>query len=172
MIGKTITKRMLLCPHCEQEEFSIEHLQRGRSAGPWYCDQCGGSFDLDLLVSGEVDVTLRAERKVLTYNLLVLDPHQTPIAFIVEGMRFENPSKPESEEDIHRSAEFFYEEHSCPTNWFEPVKILVDGDDDPHGFLRFVVSKDRSEFPPDEVCGPNALDVAQREFIEAHLKAR
>lgn len=36
---------------------------------------------------------------------------------------------------------FLYEQHTCPTNWIDRVvAIIADGDDDPHGFAKYVRS--------------------------------
>lgn len=47
---------------------------------------------------------------------------------------------------------FFYEEHSCPTNWLRQcASVIEDGDNDPHGFLKFVRSVDVSgDFDEDD----------------------
>ena len=57
--------------------------------------------------------------------MLVLPPSSKPVCFVVKGLRWseaELPSAPpETLEEATDYARFFYEEHSCPTNWlFEP----------------------------------------------------
>lgn len=58
------------------------------------------------------------------------------------------------ESELQEEKEYFYETHSCPTNWIgEAVCIIEDGDTDPHGFLEFVratfVSKEAEPDNPD-----------------------
>ena len=49
------------------------------------------------------------------------------------------PSALETEEQ--ESERYFFEEHSCPTNWLRDcVTVIEDGDPDPHGFMEFVRS--------------------------------
>ena len=80
-----------------------------------------------------------------TLNLLALEPHDRLIYFVVAGMRYhERPG-----DDVD-SSRYFYEEHSCPTNWIsKTVMISVDGDTDPHGFLTFVRSVPMPTMPGD-----------------------
>lgn len=49
------------------------------------------------------------------------------------------------------SDHYFFEEHSCPKNWLKDVVgIIENGDEDPHGFLKFVRAVDIPEgFDPD-----------------------
>lgn len=45
----------------------------------------------------------------------------------------------DTDERIAELRKFFYEEHSCPTNWLSRcIMVAQDGDTDPHGFLEFV----------------------------------
>jgi hypothetical protein len=85
-----------------------------------------------------------------TLDLLILEPHEKPIYFVMAGKRYRE--KPDDEDDGKR---YFYEEHSCPTNWIgDTVMISVDGDTDPHGLLKFVRSIPSPVMPDD----PNAED--------------
>ena len=136
-----------MCPHCEKGTFAIDHLKaigNGISFGPWYCNECGGSFDGRISADGNIDVRLRTERRIKTYDLLMLSPQDKPVWFIVEGLRFEDPAKPRDETSEAEHKEYFYEEHSCPTNWLKPEIVYYDGDDDPHGLLEFVTYADAS----------------------------
>ena len=39
---------------------------------------------------------------------------------------------------MHAHAQYFYEEHTCPTNWLRIPMISVAGNHDPHGLFEFV----------------------------------
>jgi hypothetical protein len=66
-----------------------------------------------------------------TLDLLRL-PATPPVYFVVKGCRLvDSPDRT-----------YFYEEHSCPTNYVQCEAIICDGDDDPHGVFEFVRSVD------------------------------
>ncbi|MRT30868.1 hypothetical protein [Herbaspirillum sp. CAH-3] len=140
MIAATHTKTFIRCPHCDGDEFPVDHILNGtwkRSFGPWYCDTCGGSFRGTKDDVGQIDLELLDERKVQTLDLLVLQPQAKPVYFVLRGMRFEGPKF----DGYPDNKEFFYEEHSCPTNWLRNIQTLIhDDDDDPHGLIEFVRS--------------------------------
>jgi len=183
--ASVVTREYVLCPHCGEGDFNVSHLESGLRFGPWYCDDCGGSFVGQRQLDGTFEIELRTERKITTVDVLVLNPQDKPVYFVVEGMRFEGvvsvgerlrqaaermtgrPTPPEEPRDEAESKRFFYEEHSCPTNWLEPIMVYHDGDDDPHGLIEFVRSVDSSSLPPDESYGPNDRDRAIVALIES-----
>lgn len=168
-------KPHIVCPHCgDGDGFECEHILSGelRKFGPWHCDKCGHSITGQMTTDG-LEIEKSAERMIDTADLLVLRPQDKPVYFIVKGMRFEGVQWPRDEErDENDSNQFFYEEHSCPTNWFRPTTVYVGGDDDPHGLIEFVATRDWATFPADEVVSPNDHDRSMVEFIEEHAKVK
>lgn len=185
MDAVTFTREYFRCPHCGKGEHSASHLGVGQPFGPWYCDECGGSFVGKREADGRIALELRDERKVTTVDVLVLQPQDKPVFFVVEGMRFEGltvaqrlraaaekvAGQPittaidERDETEHKS--FYYESHSCPTNWLKPVMVYHDGDPDPHGLIEFVGFVDSSTLPADESWGPNDRDRAIVALVES-----
>jgi predicted RNA-binding Zn-ribbon protein involved in translation (DUF1610 family) len=159
----------IVCPSCgDDEHFRCEHILAfpiGRRFGPWHCQSCGHAIVGTRTADG-IDIEPSAERKIATIDVLVLKPQKTPVYFIVEGMRFEGGRDHDPLRDEADSKQFFYEEHSCPTNWFKPVMVYHDGDADPHGLIEFVATRDDAAFPPDESYGPNDRDRAFVDFIK------
>ncbi len=146
----TYTKTFIICPHCgAHTDSSVDHLEAGCEFGPWYCDECGGGYQ-GKANGAATEVQKVASRFSKTLDLLMLEPHDKPIYFVMAGKRYHaNPG------DEYDGKRYFYEEHSCPTNWIcNTVMISVDGDTDPHGFLKFVRSIPRTVMPDD----PNAED--------------
>lgn len=158
----------IVCPNCGNADgFACGHILSGeerREFGPWFCDGCGYSIRGRKTADG-IEIEPTSERKIRTVDVLMLPPQETPVYFVVEGARYEGQrhggDTPEAE---HKR--FYYEEHSCPTNWLEPVMVYHDGDSDPHGLIEFVATRDDATFPPDENYGPNDRDRAMIEFIE------
>lgn len=58
------------------------------------------------------------------------------VYFVVEGLS----EWPATLEEVNYRAKYFYETHSCPTNFVQVALIAVDGDADPHGIFEFVDS--------------------------------
>lgn len=62
---------------------------------------------------------------------------------------------------------FYYESHSCPTNWIgDAVMISLNGDTDPHGFLRYVREVDRPDIPDASMEEDEALVALFPEMLD------
>jgi hypothetical protein len=196
MIAEIKMEPYIVCPYCgDSEGFPCGSiLDRSWDApfGPWYCEACGGAIR-GRLVPGSgnrIEIEKLTERKIETADLLVLRPQTKPVYFVVKGMRFEGGfrvsdklrqaaqvirSLPkdvkmtvETEQEIAEHKVFFYESHSCPTNWLKPERIYYDGDNDPHGLIEFVATKDWAEFPEEAPSEPSEHSEAMAAFIEAY----
>lgn len=125
------TKSFAVCPHCNATDSVVDHLKPGDSAGPWYCDSCGKSYTLKVSKDGATEIMPSNGWKIDTIDVLILPPQPKAIIFAVPGMRFD------SSESVVDDKHYYYEEHSCPTNWLKPDFMYYDGDPDPHGVIRF-----------------------------------
>lgn len=162
------TTTYAVCPQCGEDAGIVDHLLGQTTWTAWYCDSCGQRYGLDFKADGTVGIEAMPERIVKTFDLLILEPQEHPVYFIVEGMRFEGTDDNRSPE---HAARFHYEEHSCPTNWLKPEVVYYKGDTDPHGLIEFVATRDAGSFPSDDnPVGPNAHDDALVAFIEEHKK--
>ncbi len=139
----TYTKTFIICPHCgAHTNSSVDHLDCGQSFGPWYCDKCGGGY-CGNANGTTTEVRMVADTFKKTLDLLVLNPHDKPIYFVMKGRHYQ----PKTDIDNEKKR-FFYEQHSCPTNWIiNTILISVDGDTDPHGFMKFVRSVPHPAIP-------------------------
>lgn len=165
-------KTYAVCPACGEDAGCINHLLGQTLETQWYCDACGQCYRLKFTNENGVAVDIsvvEGKRKITTVDMLVLKPQDKPVYFIVKGMRFEGE---DDDRDEHEHKQFFYEEHSCPTNWFKPSVVAFDGDYDPHGLIEFVATRDDAAFPPDETYGPNNHDFALQKFIEESMVTR
>ncbi len=134
---KVKTKRFIDCPHCGEEDMCIEHLfdfqsgQEERMAGPWHCRHCGHSFFIYVRSDGTARIEEREEVSYPIFILLEIPPQEQSIFLKVASDSYGRPV----EDDDQR---YFYEEHTCPVNYFRSVKeIKVGDDDDPHGLALY-----------------------------------
>lgn len=131
-----VTRNYVRCPHCEENSGStIDHLMEEhaeRSWGPWYCDECGYPFSGTVTAEGGVTVgKAQSESRFVKYfNLLCLPPQKEAVYFIVAGRHPEGRA--------FEGTQFFYESHSCPTNWLEDIAMIsIGANQDPHGLLKY-----------------------------------
>lgn len=69
-----------------------------------------------------------------TLVLLKITTPAKPIYFVIEGLAI----WPETIEELCSHEQYFYEEHTCPTNFIRIPLIAQGGDLDPHGVFEFV----------------------------------
>lgn len=137
------TERYIACPACGKGEHQVSHLNPGQKTA-WYCqsDTCGRRFSLEVLTNGDISVGVLPERKVPT---LVTLRSEQPVTLVVKGMQFvkdgETPrftGDPRDEDEYHPD-NYFYNEHTCPTNYLNVLELRTDdGDTDPHGVFAYV----------------------------------
>lgn len=133
MIQKPFSKKTqyIWCPECKQGAHAVSHLPVGTKTA-WYCDDCGAHFRVHVLSLDQVDCeAIPGERKV---KRLVTLRSRAPVTLLVEGMTL----LPDDDEVHH--AQFYYDEHTCPTNYLGRVVEVIDekGERDPHGVFEFV----------------------------------
>lgn len=136
------THTYLACPYqgCEGEH-GVGHLLDGQahSFGPWSCDDCGRVFSGNVTKDGTI--TLEERPGVKQEGLVLLRGAQTngqPLYFVVHDRNFFPLEDGETEEDRHAQKHYFYEEHTCPTNYIPIFALVTPDDPDPHGALEFV----------------------------------
>lgn len=132
-----VTKTYVVCPHCgENSGGAIDHLiadHREMSWGPWYCGHCKRGFAGTVTADGDVSVKKVDSSFTKCFDLVCLPPQKHPVYFILSTA---HPTDSEPE-----STKFFYESHSCPTNWLRDIEMIsIEGDQDPHGLIEYIGS--------------------------------
>ncbi len=126
------TKHHILCPHCSQGEATVDHCEPG-FVSRWVCDECGGHYRIE-----RPGKSFQFLLEPLLQKTLVTLESKGPVRLIVEGMSHTlKDGKPDPEDHD----EFFYNEHTCPTNFMHNVVKVVDpadGNEDPHGIFAYV----------------------------------
>lgn len=137
MSGTTVkvTTTYVVCPHCgENSGGSVDHQIARRTEshwGTWYCDECGGGFAGTTTTNGAVIVRKTDDSFSKCFDLLRIPPQEHAI-YIVR-------SASHSSDRDHAGTQYYYEEHSCPTNWLDHIEMIsIDGDQDPHGLIEYV----------------------------------
>lgn len=124
-------KTWALCPECNGRVGTVDHLVAGDAAGPWFCDDCGRGWWLDVTVTG-IEHRPHAYVQQKTKVVLVLPPQKSEVRLTLNGF-----SIIQRGEDIDGD-EYLYNEHTCPTNWLrDVVTVSFEGNDDPHGLFRW-----------------------------------
>lgn len=148
----TVRIDYLVCPSCGHDKgFICTHLREeaiskktSRRFGPWYCDQCGNSINGMVQVDGSVLTEPRTSTKEDRAVLLVLPVSEDEnLYLVVKGMSFIDEKKPETVEEARGHKRYFYEEHTCPTNYFHNTLVVISDTkrgacDDPHGVFDYV----------------------------------
>lgn len=149
MKAVTKTKLEFQCPCCQKHYFSYQHLvdqkQTERIANyRWTCNNCVASvkFSVDWNNSSVeiVDTNKAPEGKAKALVLLRLLPTKEaqlnePIHIVVKKNNYSH------EEDLKKFSDnstYYYNDHTCPTNYLGVERIIEGDDDDPHGIFQFV----------------------------------
>lgn len=153
--AKTVTVLHIRCLVLDcPGTWRIDHLEPGRSFGPWTCDECGRTIAGTRTADG-ADIEPGPERSTRTEVLLVLDP-RARVVLVTRGMR---RLVPETDE---YNPTYFHEEHTCPENYFRSTQAVLavwpDGevDADPHGVGAVLAWRDD---PGDDSAGEWAAEV-------------
>lgn len=136
------TTHCVVCPWCNgQSHHGINHLYQTMptSFGPWHCGECGKAFRGSVQGIGNVKVERDPDACVFkpTFALLKLNAKDGPVFFVIQN---QTPfQKDDTDEELQSHSSYYFEEHSCPTNWLRYCLAVIKGkDQDPHGFLEFV----------------------------------
>ena len=138
------SKDFCICPWCDADtDALVSHLygECPRSFGPWTCSECMAPFSGRVNAPGDVDVwKVVNPRGHFSPGLTVLrfDGKDCPTFFVMKADRYrDDPAQ--TNDEYQKSQQYFFESHSCPTNWLRNcIAVIKDGDTDPHGFLSFV----------------------------------
>lgn len=161
------SRHFFACPVCRLHEFSIlpEHHLNGTFH--WNCDVCGVALNIQVGAAVE-DITLEVNTRPRSqtlrgWALLKYVGGGLPQHVIVESSRY--GLDPEEESNAHMR--YYFDEHTCPTNFMRVEHVVFNGDADPHGIYHFVrwVSKK-------EICEKFGRTFAQMEDAQMHGNGR
>lgn len=137
------TKTYLCCAKCGGDVGTIDHLATYESLSTgWSCKACG--VKNEFVVSGGVIISQTIkENPDFTYkslSLLQVRGTEPPVRFLVEGIyTTKDTSGKLTIEDLNNKR-YYYNEHTCPTNWLGVEKVELEGDLDPHEAFQFLAA--------------------------------
>lgn len=123
------------CPSCGKLSV-IDYTTKGQKY-TWRChnDDCGKQYSFVQNEDGTIDAEPTGVVVERCSVLLKMPPQKENVFLIVRGTK----------SDVDNQV-YFYNEHTCPTNYFSEVEELYLGDrEDPHGLFEFVGSIDKRE---------------------------
>lgn len=144
---KTLKYIAYHCPKCDNDFFKIpedrlEEFKKNQSKPVserqvWQCDECLAklmfNFESNVIQVLEDNHPNSSSR---TLTLLKLDPSHEPVYIIVKGNGFHD-----KDGNFKNQQEYYYEQHTCPTNYLQDIFKIYEGTDgDPHGLFKFVKS--------------------------------
>jgi len=136
MIVQAKVQLHIPCPSCVEGGWRADHLTIGFST-TWSCQECHNEANIKRVSESDFEVTPngRKETPVVVTLQSITEPK---ITLKLNAWKYAH-SQGDSQEDYESNQRYFYDEHTCPTNWTrEIVEIIFEGDHDPHGVFEFV----------------------------------
>ena len=147
------------CPLCGKYEWTVSHLfhdaakrEEGFYPVMWDCKKCNAKFDIRIYADKHVEMSQTGTNEdpfipaIIVLRSSMVGTDGKPIYAVVSASSFKSSLDQEKEQPRSSHMEYYYNESTCPTNWFRDVIALVqDGDPDPHGCFEFVGARPRDE---------------------------
>ena len=140
MIVQAKVQYYVPCPGCLEGRHRADQVSIGQSSR-WSCEECHTEFTISRLseFDFETQVTGRKDTPITVTLQSITEPK---ITLKLNGWKYAHSQK-DSEDDFRESERYFYNEHTCPTNWVHQiVQIEFKGDKDPHGVFEFLSVED------------------------------
>lgn len=151
--ASVVLERKFVCPCCNDYKFLYSHLIQPaciselRPSYTWNCDNCVSdiTFSVDPV---EFSVTImdtvtppKGQAKMLV--LLELNTGDVclkkPVYIVVEHSNYNTRGKGYASDLVKIAVwlKYYYEVHTCPTNYLDVVDVIEGLNDDPHGIFQF-----------------------------------
>jgi hypothetical protein len=140
MIVQAKVQLHIPCPSCTEGKWRADQISVGFSTR-WACQECHYEADVKRVSENDFEVTPtgRKETPVVVTLQSVTEPK---ITLKLNTWKYAH-SQDESPEDYREHERYFYDEHTCPTNWTrEIVEVIFNSNHDPHGVFEFVSVED------------------------------
>jgi hypothetical protein len=136
----TQAKLFASCPCCEDGEWPVGHLKTGTQT-TWVCDCCQSEVRIHRIDEFEVDAEPTG-RKATPVTITLESATEPKITVRLNTWKYPH-SQNDSPADYAAHQQYYYNEHTCPTNWTSEIAEMIFKDDhDPHGVFQFVSVED------------------------------
>jgi hypothetical protein len=136
MIVQARTQLRIPCPSCTEGGWRADHLTIGFET-TWSCQNCQSEVRIKRVSESDFETTSTG-RKNTPVTVTLQSITEPRITLKLNTWKYAH-SQNDSKEDYESHQQYFYDEHTCPTNWTrEIVEIIFQGDHDPHGVFEFV----------------------------------
>lgn len=136
--AKLITRNYLTCPNCGERGYCVDHRVKPGETVTWPedCRECDHKFQYTLTAEGLLTYEPLPQDRIGVLCLLEYHNNKVPLRLVVESKAY----KHHGDTDYNFDKSYWFNEHTCPTNFFDVVLICDAGDLDPHGVFQLVRS--------------------------------
>lgn len=152
MIRAAENRLYMICPACQAGDWRVDHLVTGFKTR-WSCHECHVYFDIERTGPNSFDFTqvVGAEGIETPETVTLVSCTNPPITLKLNTWKYGHSQK-YSVAEHRENQRYFYDQHTCPTNWVSQIEaIIFEGDDDPHGVFKFVSVEDGHYVDPNVV---------------------
>jgi len=140
MIVQAKVRLYIPCPGCTEGSWRVDQLSPGQSTS-WTCESCRNECDILRVDANFFKVALNGRKDTPVVVTLRSDT-EPAITMRLNAWKYSHSQK-DSPEEYKEHQRYFYDEHTCPSNWVKYVEeISVGKDKDPHGIFGFVSVED------------------------------
>ncbi len=141
VIVQAKTRLYVPCINCTDGSWWWNNLAVGQEV-QWACDSCRASFKIKQVGADSFAVTLLPSKKDTPITVTLESVTIPKITLKLNAWKYAH-SQNETKEEYESHTEYYYNEHTCPTNWTRQIEqIIFEGDTDPHGVFQFVSVED------------------------------
>ena len=124
------------CPCCTKGGWRADQLNIGQST-TWSCQCCYHEAHIKRLSENDFQI-IPSGRKNTPVTVTLQSVTEPKIILKLNTWKYAH-NQNDTQEDFESHERYFYDEHTCPTNWTKDiVEIIFRGDHDPHGVFEFV----------------------------------
>lgn len=141
MIVQAKVRLFIPCPSCTKGLWRVDQLPISQTA-TWTCDKCLRTANIERVSETDFETIPAKGRKDTPVTVTLRSITIPPITLKLNTWKYDH-SQGLPQEEYESNERYFYNEHTCPTNWVREIEeIEFQGNRDPHGVFRFVSVED------------------------------
>lgn len=136
MIVQAKVQLHIPCLSCIDGKWRADQLNIGQGTR-WACQSCQMEFNVTRVSDGDFEVEPTGRRNT-PVTVTLRSQTVPPITVKLNTWKWAH-SQNDAQEEYESHEQYYYDEHTCPTNWVRDIEeIECEGDTDPHGLFEFV----------------------------------